>query len=391
MPKLLIVHNAYRHRGGEDICVENEVRALRDAHWDVELFVERNDSTIKTIVQGVGAPFGWALEKQVEDRLRTFQPDIVHVHNLFPSLSPRVFAAAHAMAAATVLTLHNYRPLCLNGLFLTPAGEICERCAGNSYWPGIVRGCYRDNRLQSLALATHLRVAQARHWYQLVDRFITPSRFLKERLLHYKWTDEAKIDVQGHFVPETIPTVPEKAEPYALYLGRLSEEKGVRWLLHAFSQRSMGLKLQIAGEGPLKNLVLEAQQKNPAISYRGYLEGVAKKECLSRASVLVLPSRCYENFPLAIMEANSLGVPVVVSRLGAMPEQVESGRNGLSFIPDDIASWTDALQQISKVWTTAEKRAQCQQYAHKQFSVSTFLTRRQALYEKLLIKTDVRR
>src|SRR5438128_465220 len=137
--KILVVHNRYIVPGGEDRCVANEVSALRNRHVEASEFIVENQASFSAAARALMAPFGRGEVANFVRTLRAFRPDIVHAHNLYPILSPRVFEIAHQAGARTVLTLHNYRPLCLNGLFLTPENEICERCAGGDYRPGIQR------------------------------------------------------------------------------------------------------------------------------------------------------------------------------------------------------------------------------------------------------------
>jgi len=378
--KLLIVHNRYIHRGGEDVCVDNEIGALRQAGVAIVDFQVQSDASLIRKTQGLSSPFSNQFQKNLLDIMHRERPDILHAHNLFPLLSPRVFAQAKRQSIATVLTLHNFRPLCLNGLFLTPDHEVCERCLPGNYWPGIVRGCYRDSPLQSLWLASHLTLAKWQSWYDQVDQLIAPSEFLKNKFIEAGWSG-SRIEVQGHFIPDLTTQTPIPPDPYILYLGRLSEEKGVPWILDVFRDPPMPIKLLIAGQGPLEERV--RQGCGPHISYSGYLEGKAKEKALRHALALVMPSECYENFPLAVAEANAWGVPALVCDEGGLKELVRPGVNGERFARRDMPSFWSAVERIIPPNHEVDFRRSAQDYARERFSKDRFLTRRLALYDRV--------
>lgn len=381
--RLLIVHNAYVHRGGEDTCVDHEIAALQSA--GIEVLVHR----VQTIpgwtarLHALAAPWGKGAMSTLERLLMEWRPDVLHAHNLFPLLSPRIFSVARSQGIKTVLTLHNYRPLCLNGLFLTPAHETCERCPGTTYQPGIVRGCYRGSRLQSLFMAGHLRKAHTDPWYSSVDRFIAPSWFLRDKFAQYGFFPE-RIVVQPHFLPDMPVARPERAESYVLYLGRLSEEKGIRNLLRLFKEQAMGCDLKIAGDGPLRRTVEKAQ--DPHIHYLGYVQGSDKTRLLSRASALILPSDCYENFPLAVLEANQFGVPVIAPERGGFPELIRPGVNGYLYPVGDHVSAAGLIRRVVNEHDD-DLRQSTQNHVRKHYSAPAFLSTRLSFYDSLLSKS----
>lgn len=377
---ILILHNGYLHSGGEDSCVDNEISALSEiSDFQISQLRTKTIGTWQDMANAVFSPLGLGLESILEKQLRIDKPDILHVHNLYPQFSPRMFKIAKQIGVKTVLTLHNYRPLCLNGLCLTPKKEVCERCAGGNFWHGIIRGCYRGSRLQSSGLATHLHLSQREGWYDFVDCFIAPSEFLRRKYSHYNYPAE-RIVVQGHFLPHMPIEDPFPPEPYLLYLGRLSEEKGVPWLLDVFSQPLYPIQLKIAGKGPLEKDVSE--KVSSSIDYIGYIEGDVKEQWIRRATALVLPSDCYENFPMIVGEANAWGVPVIVANHGAMPEMIVPGLNGESYNPHDQASFWDTVNRLLQR-NTMEHRKRCQEYARETFSKKKFQDRRILLYKKI--------
>lgn len=380
-PHIAIVHNAYRHKGGEDSVVENEVQALQRAGCRVDTFRPETPRGPKALLSSVAAPFGKGVQGDLERWLANSGAQILHVHNLYPLLSAKVFAVAQRLQMKTVQTFHNFRPLCLNGLFLTPQGEICERCpTQSSYHPGIVRGCYRESRLQSAALAGVLVGAKRNRWYDAVDRFIAPSQFLRDRYVHYGWS-ESKIEVQPHFLPEFSSAPQDTPENYVVYLGRLSEEKGVRWLVETFMKAQPEIPLCLAGDGPLRAWV--ERRTSERIRYLGRVVGQTKQDLLRRAAALVLPSECYENFPMAVIEANAEGTPALVASLGGMKELAHKGSN-MSYLPRSMDSFVSSLRALHPRQQSLASRQNRASVTRAQFSRDQFLTHRLKLYRDLI-------
>jgi glycosyltransferase involved in cell wall biosynthesis len=381
--KIAIVHNRYIHRGGEDVVIENEIEALRPAGLQIETFFPKSDSSLDTVTGALLAPWGGGELAKAAQFLEDTKPDILHVHNLYPLLSARLFPMARKRNIKTVLTLHNFRPLCLNGLFLTPKHEICERCAAGNFLPGVVRGCYRTSRTESAYMAGHMTAARSAGWYKDVNLFIAPSSFLRDKFCQYGMEDR-RITVQGHFLPSLPQESPVTAKPYVLYLGRLSEEKGILWLLRAFQSINTDLELVIAGDGPLKPEV--SQTRSAKIRYVGFVEEKAKTDLLRQAKALVVPSQCYENFPMAVMEANAYGVPVIAPKRGGLAEIIHPHENGLLYEPDDVQAFARAIQSIQEDRDPMAFRVSSQSHARKTFSQAEFTRIRMPLYESLLAK-----
>jgi len=384
--KIFIVHNRYRVRGGEDVCVDNEVALLKGANLHLETFCPQTPNGLKAAFSAIIAPMGWGEEATLEQQLKEKRPNILHAHNLFPQFSPRLFAVARRLGIRVIQTLHNYRPLCINGLFLTPAGEICERCAiQNSYVPGVRRGCYRNSRTSSAVLSCHLRRADHLNWYDQVNRFIAPGSFLRDKFVSHGWPEE-KITVQNHALRQLPDKPPELEQSYVIYLGRLSEEKGVRWLQNTYRGRKTAppYPLRIAGSGPLESLIRKSP--TPFVSFDGFLVSPQKEKVLSQASALVLTSQCYENAPLAILEAQSLGVPVIAPRLGGFTEMIEPGVSGDLYTPGDAESFWQAQERIKSLSSEAMMRLRLstQQFAKNRYSPDVFVKKRIQIYEEVL-------
>jgi glycosyltransferase involved in cell wall biosynthesis len=268
------------------------------------------------------------------------RPQVVHFHNTLPLISPAAYYAARAEGVAVVQTLHNFRLVCLNALLFRD-GKPCEDCLGKTLpWRGVARNCYRDSRAASAAVAamliTHRLLGT---WSNVVNAYIALSEFSRLKFVEGGLPAD-KITVKPNFVyPDPRPGAGNGG--YALYVGRLSAEKGVGTLLRAWESIGQALPLKIAGDGPLAPAVREAAARNSAIEWLHDVSHEKVYDLIGAAAVLVLPSQCYENAPRVAVEAFAKGTPVVTSRLGAMADFVEDGCNGLHFRPggsEDLAA-----------------------------------------------------
>jgi len=327
--RILIVHHRYRIRGGEDEAVDRELTLLRDAGVEVELW-ERESKEIRGFQEKLRVakdlPYSPESRDALAKKLESFQPHLVHVHNFFPGFTPSIYDACQAAQVPVVQTLHNYRIFCANGL-LARSGKPCELCLSGSTLPALRYACYQSSRLQTFALTRMIRRHRAENtWNQKVAAFIALSKFSAGKLSEGGLTRE-KIHVKPNFAFEPPEIAARVSDQYALFVGRLSEEKGIRTLLRAWE--NIPYPLWIVGDGPLRSEV-EAK-KNKFIKVLGPLPQASVSRVMGRAEFLVVPSECYENFPLVVAEAFSLELPVVASRIGALAEIVRHEKNGLLF------------------------------------------------------------
>jgi glycosyltransferase involved in cell wall biosynthesis len=260
-------------------------------------------------------------------------------------ISPAAYYAARAEDVRVVQTLHNFRLCCPNALLFRD-GAVCEDCLGKAIpWRGIAHKCYRDNYVASAAVATMLTMHRALGtWRNAVDTYIALTKFGRRKL------------VEGGLPADKIAVKPNFAFPdpgpgsgnggYAIYVGRLSAEKGVTALLNAWRHLGDVLPLKLIGDGPLAATVAKAAAENASIQWLGSMPLDAVYELIGRAAILVLPSQCYETFARVIIEAFAKGTPVVVSKLGAMAEIVDDGHTGLFFKPGDPADLAAKVQSI---------------------------------------------
>ena len=337
--RVLIVHNQYRIRGGEDVVVERESRLLEESDVVVGHHLRKSTEIQGLLDQARTALFLSFSEREcrsLQHKIREFRPDIVHVHNYFPLLTPAVFTACERERVPVVHTLHNFRIFCANGLLLR-GGKNCALCLErHSPWPGVRYGCYRGSTLRTLPVANMIH--RREEWENKVSKFIAVTEFARAKFIEAGLPAE-KLVVKPNFSPDLAPLYPRREGKYAVYVGRLSEEKGIRTLLSAW--RKISLPLRVVGNGPLAGLVREAGHE--------LVEGATPESvagALAAAEFLVMPSECYEGaVPLVLLEAMALGVPVVTSRFGAATEYFREGENAWLFSPGIEAELLSAVER----------------------------------------------
>jgi len=334
--KILVAHNFYKQPGGEDQCVAAEVATLRAHGHEVTQYCLHNDSidTMGRLQLASRTIWSRTAFRELRELFRTRRPQIAHFHNTFPLISPAAYYAAQAENIRVIQTLHNFRLLCANAL-LYRNGDVCEDCLGKSFpWPGIMHKCYRDSRAASTAVATMLAMHRVPGtWQKAVDIYIALTEFGRRKFVEGGLPAD-KIAIKPHFAyPDPRPG--RGTGGYAVFVGRLSAEKGVDTLLEAWQHLDGSLPLKLLGDGPMAAVVQGAAAKDPSIQWLRHLPLDAVYGLVGEASFLVLPSRCYETFAMVIMEAFAKGTPVIVSGLGAMAEIVDDGHTGLHFSPGD--------------------------------------------------------
>jgi glycosyltransferase involved in cell wall biosynthesis len=351
---VLVVHNRYASAqpSGENKVVDQEVALLREAGHRVEVFERRSDdiagrSLLRKAAVPLLVPWNPAVRTELTARLRTDRPDVVHVHNVFPLLSPAVLASCADAGVPAVATLHNYTQVCPPGT-LQRDGRPCTECVGSTPLPAVRHGCYRSSRLATVPLAVSLSVNR-RRWWSGVDRFFCISTAQREVLVRAGMPAE-RLAVKHNFVPDPGTCRAGDGE-HLLYLGRLAEAKGVRLLMAAWdeiaAEGGVGVPLVIAGAGPLEQEVTAWAAGRDDVRYAGLYDTAECRQAIARSVALVAPSTWLEAFGLVVVEAMAAGVPAVAAGHGAFVELVEDGVTGLLHRPGEAASLASCLRRIT--------------------------------------------
>lgn len=363
--RILSVHNSYQIRGGEDESRESEERLLQNMGHEVEVYEEHNDRVATLNSAQLALKTIWSSEayRTVRQRLQQNAFDIVHVQNFFPLISPAVHYAAQQQGVPVIQTLRNYRLLCPNALFFRE-GKVCEDCLGKKIpFPGVQHGCYRDSKLASAGVAAMITAHRVlKTWTNQVDLYITLTQFARQKFIEGGFPAD-KIVVKPNFVSSD-PGVGQGAGGYALYVGRLSVEKGLDTLLAAWEQLDTPMPLKIVGEGPLADLVTDATKRLPHIEWLGRKPMPAVYDLMGEAAFLVFPSKWYETFGRVAIEAFAKGTPVIAANIGAIAEVVEAGQTGLHFVPGNAE---DLAAQVSWALAHPQALAQMRQTARAEF------------------------
>lgn len=325
--RILIAHNAYQHRGGEDSVVDAEIALLRSHGHEVETYFRHNDdlADMSSAVAARQTMWSSRTAHDLAARISRLRPDVLHVHNTFPLISPSLYWAAERAGVPVVQTLHNFRMMCLNALFLRES-KVCEDCLGHLPWRGVVRRCYRGSSTASAALAGMLMLHRGLGTYRhKVARYIALNAFCRHKFIEGGLPAE-RLVVKPNFVDFPLPeTVPRQG---VLFVGRLSIEKGIATLAQAAALLP-NIYLRVAGQGP----EAAALDGRPGVTRLGSLPGEAVRREMNRAAALVVPSIWYETFGLVIVEAFACGTPVIASRIGVIRDLVRDGETGLLFEP----------------------------------------------------------
>ncbi|MEY9840211.1 glycosyltransferase [Streptacidiphilus sp. EB103A] len=352
---VLVVHNRYSSAqpSGENNVVDQEVELLRGAGHRVGLFERRSDDIAARSLPGKAAlpllvPWNPAVRSELAARLRAERPDVVHVHNVFPLLSPAVLAACADADVPVVATLHNYTQVCPPGT-LQRDGRPCTECVGSAVpLPAVRHGCYRNSRLATVPLAVSLAVNR-RRWWSGVDRFFCISAAQRHVLVRSGMPPE-RLAVKHNFVPEPDAVRVGPGE-HLLYLGRLAEAKGMRLLMAAWDEVSgaggVGVPLVVAGAGPLEPEVAAWAAGRDDVRFIGLCDPAESRRVIARSVAVVAPSTWLEAFGLVVVEAMAAGVPTVAAGHGAFVELVEDGVTGLLHQPGDAASLALCLRRIT--------------------------------------------
>lgn len=357
--KVLLVHNFYGSAApsGENQVFEAERELLLSRGHEVETFIRHSDEirdkgALGKITGALATPWNSWMFRDMRQVVRKFKPDVVHAHNTFPLISPAIFHAIGTQVAR-VLTLHNYRLFCPAAIPMR-AGRVCTECLDqHTVWPGLRHGCYRNSRLATVPLAANVALHRCLGtWGNQVDAFIALSEFQRDRMIA-AGLPVGRVHVKPNFYPGAPAVVPwAERRPCVVFAGRLTAEKGVEALVRAWLLwGEQAPELCIVGDGALRGELerLAATQPQVTIRFLGQVAGEVAQTEIAHARLLVLPSECFEGFPMVVREAFAFGTPAAVSNIGPLPSIVKHGVSGVVFTPADPGS---LMGQVRAAWET---------------------------------------
>ena len=336
--KILLIHNRYKQYGGEDATFEAERNLLENPGNIVKTLIYENDVDdrfLDKVKLGLSLLYNFKSARILGELIKFFEPDIIHIHNLFYKASPSIIIEANKRGIPVIVTLQNYRLICAGALLMRNL-KVCEVCVQKKFpFAGIRHKCHRGSSIQtaSLTLVTGIHKV-LRTWDTKVSKYIAVTEFAKSKYVNSSLRlSPDKVIVKPSSVEDVVPSSHSDRDNTFLYVGRLSEEKGISTLLAAFV--GMDHSLEIIGDGPLRQKVELGELENGNIIYLGYREKSFIISKLKKCKALIVSSIWYECLPVTILEAFSTGTPVIISDIGNLNEIVTHNYNGLHFKVND--------------------------------------------------------
>ena len=380
--KVVVAHNRYSSAqpSGENIVVDSEIAQLTGAGVTVVPFLRSSDEIADLGPVGklalMGSPvYSRSTQRELSAMLERERPDVLHLHNPYPFLSPAVVRTAQRHGVPVVQTVHNYRQVCVNGLYFRD-GHLCHDCRGRMVGlPGVLHGCYRGSKAQSAVMATALAVNRGT-WRRL-DRYIALTEAVADHLRGFGVSDD-RITVKPNGVPD--PGEPAPPGDGFVYVGRLSDEKGVSLLLDAWERHPDGAlgRLAVAGDGPLRAAVAAAAARRGDIEYFGQVTPAERDDLLRAAAALVTASVCEDVLPTVVIEAMAHGRPVLTTDLGGPPSMVAD--TGVVVAPT-VEALADGLARMRVAAAELSGRARQRYLSH--FTPEVVLSRQLEIYREL--------
>lgn len=357
---ILIVHNYYQIPGGEDTVVANEKKML-EKHGHKVILYSRNNAELKQMskIRILFLPFTTVFNlrtyKEIKKQIRRENIDVVHVHNTLNLISPAVYYAARSMNVPVVQTVHNFRLLCPGATFYRD-GHICEDCVKNGLKCAVKYSCYRGSKAQTLVCAISTWLHRTTGIYGKIN-YICLTEFNKDKLLQLKHIKPERVFVKPNFVENNSFIPEEERLNQFVFVGRLDKLKGVDILFEAWKRMGEGaIKLIVCGMGPMEGWCKSFIKENVVnIEMRGFVPNDEALKIIANSKALVLPTQWYEGFPMSIVEAFSVGTPVICSDLGNAGSVVEEGITGYKFRYDSIESIMSAIDKMREKPLNKEK------------------------------------
>lgn len=388
--KIILGHNFYRSTApsGEDGVYQNERKLLENNGVDIISYEKFNDdlddsSFSERITIALDGAWSNNTYRELTDLIQKNKPDLAHFHSIFPQISPSAYTACKDNNIPVIHTLHNYRPIC-PGAMLIRDGKPCEDCLGTNLLPSLLHKCYRGSLLATGAITWQIVRNRLTHTYQKVSKYIVLTEFAASRYIKAGFSSD-KIIVKPNFLPSRRLVSSCSDTRYAVYVGRLSEEKGVRTMLNAW-QRVKELPLKILGDGPLRNELEQFVRANDLnVEFLGFIANDRVLEIIGNAQLQVIPSEWYEGFPMVVLESYALGVPLIASRIGSLEEVVLEGETGLKFTPgnaDELAEKVNCL--INDDNSRAKMRMNARKLFEQKYTAEANIKMLHSIYEQVI-------
>lgn len=359
--KILLANKFYYRRGGDCIYMLNMEKMLKEKGNEVAVFAMQYPENLSTpwtkyfpsevkfkigfsMVKALLRPFGFIdVKKKFNNLLDDFKPDIVHINNIHSQISPIIAKEAHDRNIRVVWTIHDMKLVCPRYDCLKYGKIPCEECFGDNKRPMLKYKCMKGS-----TIATYIAYFEAKNWNRkrlelYTKKFICPSGFMAKKMIQGGFSKD-KIKVLNNFIENAKydDNISYDKENYYCYVGRISQEKGIETLIKVAND--IPYKLIVIGDGPLLNKMKNIANNN--IEFVGFKDWNYIKKTVCKARFTVLPSECYENNPLSIIESQCLGTPVLGADIGGIPELIEEGINGMIFKSHNIDDLKNKIEKM---------------------------------------------
>lgn len=367
--KILQIHNDYQIPGGETVVVNKEYDFLKQNGYQVKQYIVNNsslnDASLVTKVQLFFSLFFSVKHyRRIRQEIQNFKPDVVHIHNVFPLITPSAYYAVKKEKIKLVQSIHNYRFICTNGLFYIN-NEICEKCKLGKYSHAVRNKCYRNSRLESLLLASVLKVHYLlKTFYSKIDVYVAVSDFVKTKLIENNFKQD-KIIVKYNICNDDIEKSTFQKEDYFLYFGRLSKEKGLEDII-ALAKKFPEMKFKIMGSGELETMILDQALSN--IELLGFVKGDQKNEIIQKSIAVIVPSKWYESFGMVAVESMMNSTAIITTGRGGLKELIKESENGYIYETfEELRQVTEKLHKNRDIASSLGKKAY--HYAKENFNL----------------------
>lgn len=352
--KILLIHTHYQLHGGEDAVVMQEMELLKQ-HHTVDVLCFQNQAGWKGALQFLYSIWNIGSAKMVRKKIQEFKPDVVHVHNWHFAAGSLIFREINKLGIPIVHTVHNYRLLCPSAILLHKGSLFTNSLTASFPWSAVRNKVYRSSMVQTFWLAFIVWFHKRIGTWKKIDSYVCLTPFAVELFQESNFgVSKEQFCVKPNFTiaPQVCESV--EREEHFLFIGRLSEEKGIETLLNTFKE--LPFLLKIAGDGPLKELVLNSTKQSNNITYLGTLTHEKVNEELQRTQALIFPSVWYEGMPMTILEAFSTATPVIGSNLGAMTSLISNGLNGFHFEPGNVNHLKESVAKFEALSISEKKQ-----------------------------------